>query len=508
MSQCVALQTRLASVLQALIHSVMAEMCKLLQERTELILNLRLSQDQSIKVKLKELIQTETEQKMKQFASIMEVLGNEALGKIITLVDEKKFLLDPENKTFSENRVKHLGSILNILSAGGPEEEHSYDGCRKNSEAPARQEAGDTTECQSPESPLTLAVTIKDELGNIDLKSLIADHLYVPSEEVRTQAEGSEGHQEADSFEGNSFICAEGGKTFLSMSSLRSYQRIHGGEKPFSCTLCGKAFAHKQSLVDHRRVHAGEKSFSCTDCGKCFGKAAHLRTHATVHSGEKPFGCDTFRHPVNLKIHKRIHTGEKPFTCKECGKSFSQQSSLVSHSRTHSDLKPFGCSYCSKRFNNTNSLKLHERTHTGEKPYSCEFCGKSFSQGSHLRTHKRHLHGGGKQYICDKCGKRYSDPRNLKLHKCVYATVYNIISTNAHITTEAQESLRASVCLFSVESPVHFQHISSDPVLIPMVGEVVNGGHHPQAAYNGFQITKIWLSCYTCCWTLNQWLNP
>lgn len=64
MSQYVALQTRLASVLQALIHTVVAEMCKLLQERSEFILNLQLSPEQSEKQKLKVLIQTETEQKM------------------------------------------------------------------------------------------------------------------------------------------------------------------------------------------------------------------------------------------------------------------------------------------------------------------------------------------------------------------------------------------------------------------------------------------------------------
>lgn len=64
MSQCVALQTRLASVLQALIHTVVAEMCKLLQERSEFILNLKLPQDSIEKQELKELIQTESEQKM------------------------------------------------------------------------------------------------------------------------------------------------------------------------------------------------------------------------------------------------------------------------------------------------------------------------------------------------------------------------------------------------------------------------------------------------------------
>lgn len=49
----------------------------------------------------------------------MEVLGNEALGKIIKLVDETKFLLDMECKTFQGKKAKSPGCFLNILSVGG-----------------------------------------------------------------------------------------------------------------------------------------------------------------------------------------------------------------------------------------------------------------------------------------------------------------------------------------------------------------------------------------------------
>lgn len=35
-------------------------------------------------------------------------------------------------------------------------------------------QVADTTETQRPESPLALAVTVKDELGNINLMSIIA----------------------------------------------------------------------------------------------------------------------------------------------------------------------------------------------------------------------------------------------------------------------------------------------------------------------------------------------
>ena len=51
----------------------------------------------------------------------METLGNEAMGKIMKIVEDTKFLMEFEQRSFksSRGRKRPQTSVLNILSDGG-----------------------------------------------------------------------------------------------------------------------------------------------------------------------------------------------------------------------------------------------------------------------------------------------------------------------------------------------------------------------------------------------------
>lgn len=191
----------------------------------------------------------------------------------------------------------------------------------------------------------------------------------------------------------------------------RQHMRGECPKNPYACQQCDKVFVSPGGLQRHSLLHNGKRPFQCTICSKEFTQASHLKVHMNGHTGEKPYQCDY----------------------EDCGKTYSDPSSLRSHKLAHAGIKskkkrnpdaPYlanpKCAYCDKRFVSRATRDQHARE-CSNNPYRCMICQKAclgmVKLERHIRSHSRSRVSSLKAQELAKNKKTQSpDP------KCAYCT--------------------------------------------------------------------------------------
>uniref|UniRef100_A0A4W5NKR3 C2H2-type domain-containing protein n=1 Tax=Hucho hucho TaxID=62062 RepID=A0A4W5NKR3_9TELE len=85
----------------------------------------------------------------------------------------------------------------------------------------------------------------------------------------------------------------------------------------------------------------------------------------------------------------------------------------------NSKEKRFLCMFCNKGFSCLQKVEIHQRVHTGVKPFSCTQCDMRFAEAGSLKRHQR-VHTGEKPYSCPQCHMRFTQAGSLKRHLKVH----------------------------------------------------------------------------------------
>jgi hypothetical protein len=181
---------------------------------------------------------------------------------------------------------------------------------------------------------------------------------------------------------------------------------------PHVCEFCQKRFKTEEEMDTHRAAsHQGPHPFTCGDCGKIFSNSTTLRVHV-----------------------RNVHPSGDRAMCTLCSdRSFKSQSHLKTHEyQYHPELRgvTFKCAFCDEVCKNYYTLNIHRRTFHRDKinvkDNVCKICNITFKFAQYLAAHRKRHHEERQIYECKICGKKFKTLSGITDHEQRHSGVKHI----------------------------------------------------------------------------------
>lgn len=141
-------------------------------------------------------------------------------------------------------------------------------------------------------------------------------------------------------------------------------EKTQTAQKEYACFKYGIHFKHNNMLPIYNNFHV-VNPYECNK-SKAFCHYPSLRQQEQTPSEKKYHVINVGKHSKEILILFCTRKVTWVYECNQCGKAFSQKTSVKVHVRTHTREKPYECNHCGKSFGTSYHI-VHKRMHTGEK---------------------------------------------------------------------------------------------------------------------------------------------
>lgn len=213
---------------------------------------------------------------------------------------------------------------------------------------------------------------------------------------------------------------------FKQIPHLRRHKLcVHSNKRPYCCPQCRRSFSQASGLIRHQLVHKKQAVLKKADIvptqsATLSKETESLTVRSELNAADRAVTEETEEMNVGETQGEAMNVTEpensaaaeaqtSPFSCSDCGKNFTNKTSLKKHKVTvHEKLRTYVCTVCQKCFGQYSDLTRHLLKHKKQNkraektdpapeeatsmPFSCSECSLAFPSEETLQLHTSEHH--------------------------------------------------------------------------------------------------------------------